>query len=87
MIHHVGDGLPPRVVFVDGRQVECVTYADVERGLVRHNLSPARINPRHDGVRWAKKRGNVEVYALIDPVVAPIRTDAPSYFEWVSARG
>lgn len=66
-IHFVGDKHGPGEVFVDGVKVDWCFYADTLNGFVRYNLrakdgsNRARINRRHYDVRWAKKRGKVEV--------------------------
>ena len=66
-VHTVGNYLPTRAAFVDGKHVPGTFYADTERGFVRYYFQPSRANRRKTAARWAKKRGRVEVYKLIDP--------------------
>jgi len=91
MIHKVGDTLQRRgigrKVYVDNVEVAMCFYADVERGFARYNVHDsegyARKNRRGTGVRWAKKRGKVEVYRLMDPKPT---LSAPDYFQYMEAR-
>jgi hypothetical protein len=86
MIHTAGSCRSRRAAFVDGVHVPRAFYADTGAGFVRYHLEPLRANKRGDAVRWAKKRGRVEVYSLIDPSLPKLIDDAPSYFEWAAAR-
>ena len=84
-IHTPDDGrLCRRQVFVDGTHVPLSFYGDVEAGFVRYYLQPLRANRRQDAARWAKKRGRVEIFALIEPL--PWLESAPSYFDWAASR-
>jgi hypothetical protein len=38
--HRVGDGLPPRCVFVDGVEVDCAIYANISAGVVKYYPFP-----------------------------------------------
>ena len=96
MIHTVGRYHTIRAAFVDGVHVPMVFYADTDAGFVRYYLQPQRANRRKTAARWAKKRGRVEVYKLIDPpqpnwlmlrvhrwaLIGPIRISHALYKLW-----
>lgn len=65
-IHTPGDGRGARAVYVDGRLMSRVTFADTRRGIVRYEAFPRRMD-KH-GKRWIERtrRGKVEVRALSD---------------------
>lgn len=59
-VHRSGDGLPPRRVFVDGREIKRVLVADIARGVVRQHVGFGR---RYRVLSRAI-RGRVEVKPL-----------------------
>lgn len=60
LVHRVGDGLPPRRVFVDGREIKRVLVADIPRGVVRQHVGFGR----HYRQLSRAIRGRVEVKPL-----------------------
>lgn len=64
-IHTPKDGRGPRDVFVNGRLVEKVFYADTKRGIVRAYRSPLRLDKWRKRVLSETLRGIVEVRAKV----------------------
>lgn len=62
-VHTPGDGRGMRRVFLDGKRVEYVFYADTREGVVRFYLENDLGRPYLAGgaVAWAEKRGRVVV--------------------------
>ncbi len=60
-IHTRDDGRGPRLVTVDGKVVEKVTYADTRKGIVRHYDTPVRIHKHGKRAIERTKRGTVQV--------------------------
>ena len=64
-IHTPDDGRGPRDVFVDGKMVDRVFFADTKRGIIRAYKYPLRLD------KWRKRalsktmRGVVEVRAKV----------------------
>lgn len=58
-IHFVGDGRPPREVFVDGIRIERAIYADGRKGIVRYHRQPLVV--RDGEIVTTEVRGRVEV--------------------------
>lgn len=58
-IHFVGDGRPPREVFVDGIRIERAIYADEREGIVRYHRQPLVV--RDGEIVTSEVRGRVEV--------------------------
>lgn len=48
-IHTTHDGRAPRDVFVDGKKIKCVFFADTKRGIVRVFKYPLRLD------KWRKR--------------------------------
>ena len=59
-IHTRDDGRGARNVYVDGKLMSRVTYADTRRGLVRYVKFPPRVNKREQLIEHTR-RGKVEV--------------------------
>jgi hypothetical protein len=62
-IHTPDDCRGPRIVLVNGKRVDRVTYADTRRGLIRYTAYPLRVNKREEVVERTR-RGKVEVRPL-----------------------
>ena len=64
-IHTPEDGRGPREVFVDGKLVYRVFFADTRRGIVRAYLYPLRLDKWRKRVLSKTMRGFVEVRAKV----------------------
>lgn len=62
-IHTPNDGRGTRKVFVDGREIECVVFADIKRGIVDFHRQPLKLNRWRKRVITRRIRGKVEVIA------------------------
>lgn len=60
-IHTPDYGRGPRHVYVNGKPMKRVVYADTRRGIVRYVPEPIRLNKRGDCVIERTRRGKVEV--------------------------
>lgn len=65
-IHTPGDGRGRRDVFVDGKKINRVTYADTNLGVVHMHSDPLRLNRDKSDVVCEVLRGVVEVRALAE---------------------
>ncbi|APG04953.1 hypothetical protein BJI69_14330 [Luteibacter rhizovicinus DSM 16549] len=63
-IHTPDDGRGHRQVYVNGKPMKRVVYADTRRGIVRYVPEPPRANKRGDGVIERTRRGKVEVKTI-----------------------
>lgn len=59
-IHTPNDGRGNRKVFLDGKLIERVVYADTMKGIVKVNVHPLRLKPNGE-VLQRTYRGKVEV--------------------------
>lgn len=65
-LHHAGDGRGPRHVFLNGKEIRGVVFADTEAGIIRRHTQPICIG----------EHGEVVTELLTGRVtVAPFRTD------------
>lgn len=64
-IHTPKDGRGPRDVFVDGKLVDHVFFADTRRGIVRAYKYPLKVDKRRKRVLSETMRGLVEVRAQV----------------------
>lgn len=62
-IHFVGDGKGKRKIELDGKEIDFVTYADTEKGIVVYHPHPIEIKPNGD-IRSRTLRGKVTVEFL-----------------------
>lgn len=53
-IHEAGDGLPPRKVYVDGKEIEYAFYVDLKEGVVRYH-------PVDGNGRWLRRSAGHEL--------------------------
>lgn len=60
-IHTPNDGRGAREVYVNGRLMHRVTFADTRRGIVRFHKFGARLTRKHDGIVETTRRGKVVV--------------------------
>ena len=60
-IHTRDDGRGPRRVFVDGRPMDRVVYADTRRGIVRYHNDPPKLDKYGKRVIERTRRGVVTV--------------------------
>jgi len=60
-IHTPGDGRGARRVYVDGKLVERVVYADTRRGIVRYEVFPPRLDKWGQRFIMRTRRGKVRV--------------------------
>jgi len=60
-IHTLDDGRGARRVYVDGKLVERVVYADTRRGIVRYYPFPLRLNKTGERFIVRTRRGKVRV--------------------------
>jgi hypothetical protein len=60
-IHRPDDGRGPRDVFVNGKLMARVTYADTRRGVVRYHDMPLRLDKHGKRIIERTRRGKVEV--------------------------
>lgn len=60
-IHMVGDGRGLRRVYVDGREIRKVVYADTKRGIVDAYREPLKLDKHKKRVLTRRHRGKVEV--------------------------
>jgi hypothetical protein len=63
-IHEAGNGRGQRDVYLNGRPVRSVTYADERRGIVRLTHQPIRIDKYGKRVLTYTIRGRVSVVML-----------------------
>ena len=80
-IHMPNDGRGPRNVYVNGKLMKRVVYADTRRGIVRYVDEPARIHKRRETVIERTRRGKVEVKPIEAEAsemaaIVPLRRDA-----------
>ncbi len=66
-IHTPDDGRGTRDVFVNGKPVECVIFADTKRGLVRAALQPLRLHKHRKRILTYTLHGEVVVKPKIEP--------------------
>lgn len=66
MIHRAGDGLPSRVVRVNGKVIERVFYANTARGIARAYRYPYKLDKYRKRALERTYRGRVEVSFLED---------------------
>ncbi len=60
-IHTIDDGRGNRDVFIDGKKIEHVMYADTKRGIVRVTHTPIKVDKYRKRVLTKTLRGRVEV--------------------------
>jgi hypothetical protein len=60
-IHTGGDGRRPRDVFLNGKRLERVVYADTRRGIVRVTDKPVKLHKHCKRIITRTLRGVVEV--------------------------
>lgn len=60
-IHTPRDGRGFRDVYVNGGLVKKAFYADTRKGVVRHYLTPLRLNKSRDCAATRTKRGKVTI--------------------------
>ena len=60
-VHTYGDGRGARDVFLNGKKIEHVVYADEKRGIVRVTDYPIRLDKWRKKALWKTLRGRVEV--------------------------
>jgi hypothetical protein len=63
-IHTPTDGRGPRDVYLNGKKLDKVFYADIRHGMVRCHFDPMKVNKRRQMVRGFKRYGNVEVVRI-----------------------
>jgi hypothetical protein len=63
-IHTPGDGRGARRVYVDGKLMERVVYADTRRGIVRYEAFPRRLDKLGERFIVRTRRGKVTVVPL-----------------------
>lgn len=68
-VHVPGDGRGPRQVYVDGRPVMRVVYADTRRGIVRYYDDPPKMDKRRKRIIVRTRRGVVTVEPIPVEVV------------------
>ena len=61
-IHTGGDGRGQRDVFLDGRLIDQVVYADTKRGIVRVTDSPPRLDKWGKRILTRTMKGRVAVF-------------------------
>ena len=67
-VHTPLDGRGMRAVYLDGRRVDRVIYADTRAGFIRLHHDPIRVCPRREVIRSYKRRGDVRVVILPEQV-------------------
>ena len=65
-IHTVDDGRGQRDVFVDGKKIEHVFYADTRRGIVDYYPWPPKVHKWKKEIISRRLRGRVEVRNVND---------------------
>ena len=60
-IHEVGDGRGLRHVYVNGKRVYCVVYANTKKGIVDYYPTPSKIHRREKRIISRRLRGDVRV--------------------------
>lgn len=63
-IHTPRDGRGRRDIFVNGKKIECVFYADVKRGIVRFYRQPFKLDKYRKRALSNTVRGKVMVRAI-----------------------
>lgn len=69
-IHTPDDGRGMRAVYLDGKKVDQVVYADTRRGIVRIHHNPIRVNCERGVCRTYKRTGKVEVVRVPERISA-----------------
>ncbi len=64
-VHTPHDGRGLRDVYLDGKPIDHVIYAETRRGVVRMHHHPFRRSKTRDQVISYKRKGRVEVYPMI----------------------
>lgn len=60
-IHYPGDGRGMRKVFVNGKLIDQVFYADTKKGIVDHYPQPLKVHKHRKRMISRRLRGCVEV--------------------------
>lgn len=60
-VHTPYDGRGNRDVFLNGKKIERVIYADEKRGIIRVTDTPLRLDKWRKNILWKTLRGRVEV--------------------------
>lgn len=63
-IHTPEDGRGQRIIYVNGKRLNKVLYADTKRGIVDHFDDPPKVDKHGKRLITRRKRGNVRVEVM-----------------------